>query len=224
MQKQNNGSDFRKPPNGAVNKTIRTALGRLHIRGPVEQGELSGCMLSEGLCCFRPSSRQHKALVELAGQPDGMVFTATLANTIVSYVSFQKPDYPWWQIRCFPELIELGSIETDPSWRNMGLAKILFDSIFNNPDFSYFEDFIVITFQFIHSWDLQYTGHSPWSYRRFIDRLFKKYGFKSFETTDPEVREHPCNNFLARVGENVTAENIIRFTGCCLGANSSFQA
>jgi len=220
MQNPNNGNGFIKPPNGAVNKTVRTALGRLQIKGPIEPEELSGCMMPEGLCCFRPSGHQHKALVELAGQPDGMVFTASLANSIVSYASFQKPDYPWWEKRCFPELIELGSIETDPSWRKMGLANTLLGSIFNDPDFTFFEDFIVIAFQFIHSWDLQHTGHSPWSYRRFMDRLFTKHGFKSFETNDPEVREHPCNVLMARFGKNISVADTIRFSGCCLGTNN----
>lgn len=221
MQKWNK-KDFytiNKPPYDSIDKTMKTALGKLQIRGPVNSDQLALYKLAEGLNCFRPACRQHQALVELSGQSDGLVFTASLAHTIVSYVSFQKPDYRWWQDRCFPQLLELGSIETDPSWRNMGLTKALLDSIFNNPDFTYFEDFIIIAVQFIQSWDLKNTGLSPWAYRQFMINLFKKYGFTSWETVDPEVREHPCNILVARIGKNTGIESLNHFACCCLGTN-----
>jgi acetoin utilization protein AcuA len=210
---------FIKPPTDSINSMMSTALGRLHIRGPVNAEELNNYSLAEGLACFRPACRQHQALVELSREPDGIIFTASLANKIISYVTFQKPDYPWWQTRCFPSLLELGSIETDPAWRKMGLTNILLTNVFNNPDFKYFDDYVVMAVQFIHSWDLKNTALAPWAYRQFMLDLFKKYNFVTWETVDPEVREHPCNVLLARVGRNLDAKTISFFTGCCLGTN-----
>lgn len=221
MQNHNNQERFtiEKPPYDSVSTLMNTALGKLHIRGPLSPEKLSSHRLSEGLCCFRPSSRQHSSLLELTKQEDGLVFTAALANIIISYVTFQKPDYPWWQERCFPRLVELGSIETDPSWRNMGISKMLLDNLFKNPDFLYFEDYIVIAVHFIQSWDLKNTGLSSWAYRDFMLSLFKQYGFTNWETVDPEVREHPCNMLLARVGNQSGLNDIAHFTSCCLGTN-----
>lgn len=221
MQNHNNQDRFtlEKPPYDSVSTLMNTALGRLQIRGPISPEELDNHRLSDGLCCFRPSSRQHSSLLELSKQADGLVFTAALANIIISYVTFQKPDYPWWQERCFPRLVELGSIETDPSWRNMGISKMLLDNIFKNPDFLYFEDYIVIAVHFIQSWDLKNTGLSPWAYRDFMLSFFKGYSFTTWETVDPEVREHPCNMLLARVGNKSGVKDITHFTSCCLGTN-----
>ncbi len=210
---------LRKPDHDAVSKTVSTDLGRLYIRGPVNPEELSGYQLSEGLCCFRPPKNQHEALVELAGQPDGIVFIAALASEVITYATFQKPDFPWWIRRCFPRLIELGCIETDLSWRNMGLSKVLLDSALKNPDFNFFEDFIIIAVHTVYSWDLKNSCLTPWDYRRFMLRMFKKYNFVPWETEDPEIREHPCNILLARVGANIEPDQIRHFSNCCLGVN-----
>ena len=212
---------FEKPPFDAINSAVVTPLGKLIVRGPVTPEFLGSLKLSEGLTCFRPPRRQHAALVELADEPDGLIFTATLVDTVLSYVAFQKPDFPWWKRRCFPSLLELGSIETDPGWRKMGLAKTLFDKLFKNPEFTYFEDFIIIAIQFIESWDLINTGYSPWNYRQFMINFFKGYGFTTWETIDPEIREHPCNILVARIGKNTGVNDIKHFANCCLGTNES---
>jgi len=111
---------FIKPPHDAVKSTFQTPFGQLDIRGPVTPDILKSYRLAEDLKCFRSSCRQHEALIDLAGHPDGIFFTASLANTVISYVSFQRPDYPWWQNCCMPEIIELGGLETDLRWRKMG--------------------------------------------------------------------------------------------------------
>jgi acetoin utilization protein AcuA len=210
-------SPFTKPLPDSVNSKFTTALGRLHINGPVSPDRLAQLRLAEGLSCFRSSCRQHDALIDLAGEPDGLIFTASLANIIVSYVSFQIPDYPWWQKRCLPELLELGSIETDPAWRQMGLGNAILNNLFNNPDFTFFENLIVIAVQFIQSWDLKNSGMSPWAYRQLMIDLFKKYNFLTWETVDPEIREHPCNILFGRIGKNISPEQVTLFTSCCLG-------
>lgn len=209
-------SAFQKPPSDSVIITMPAAFGSLKIRGPVESDQLNNYSLAEGLCCFRNSCRQHDALIKLAGQPDGLIFTVSLANTIVSYASFQKPDYPWWRKRDFPQLIELGSIETDLSWRKKGLSRMLLNSIFKNPKFSFFEGFVVIAPQFIQSWDLKNTGSSPWAYRQLMINLFVQYNFAAWDTVDPEILEHPCNILLARIGNNISEKHIEHFTCCCL--------
>ncbi len=206
-----------KPPYDSINKISRTPLGNLQIRGPVNSDQLASCSLTDGLYCFRQPDRQHQALVGLASQPDGLIFTASLANKIVSYVAFQKPDYPWWYNRCFHKLIELGSIETDPAWRQMGLGKALLDSIFKNEGFNYFEQYVVMAAHFVHSWDLKNTGLAPWAYRQFMLDFFAQYNFTTWETVDPEIREHPGNMLLARVGNKISRSEITQFTSCCLG-------
>lgn len=215
-----NKADFlEKPPFNAIEKTMSTAFGQMLVKGPLDPEYVYSCRLSEGLCCFRPHHKQHRALVELSAQPDGLVFACLLTDNIVSYVTFQKPDYPWWKKRCFPELLELGSIETDLDWRKKGLAHTLFTNIFKNPAFNYFDDYVIMAVQVIHSWDLKNTNLSEWAYRQFMMDFFKKYGFTIFDTVDPEVSEHPCNNLMVRIGKNLCPDIISHFTECCLGTN-----
>jgi len=212
-------SGLQKPAYDTVKKVVTTDFGRLRIRGPISPEKLRQYQLSQGLCCFRPAKKQHEALIELCGQSDGLVFVAALARQVIAYVSFQKPDFPWWIRRCFPRLLELGCIETDLSWRNMGLSNAVLGSVFKNSDFAFFEDFIVIASHTVYSWDLKNTCLTPWDYRHFMLELFKKYDFVPWETEDPEIREHPCNILLARIGTNIEPEQIRHFSNCCLGIN-----
>ncbi len=213
----NPSRSIQKPPYNSINQSFITPLGKLYLRGPVSPDQFTDWRLSSGLNCFRPAASQHRALIELAAEPDGLLFTATLANTVISYASFQKPDFPWWEKRCFPELIELGGIETDPGWRKMGVIKALLNAIFKNPGFTYFDDFIIIAIHTIHSWDIRTSNIAPWAYRRLMIDIFSKYGFETWETDDPEIREHPCNILLARPGKNICRKMIKHFEGCCMG-------
>lgn len=221
MRSNDQSGDSRniKPSFDSINVTKPTPLGQLKISGPVSIEKMSSLSLTDGLRSFRQPHRQHAALTELTAQPDGLVFTVALANKIVAYASFHKPDYPWWQVRSFPKLIELGSIETDPAWRKMGLGKALLDTVFNNDGFLYFEDFVVMAAHFVQSWDLKTTGMTPWAYRQFMIAFFSNFAFTAWETIDPEIREHPSNILLARIGNNISAEEISIFTSCCLGTN-----
>lgn len=208
---------FAKPPFDTLRERVYSPLGQILVEGPAPPERILNLDMAEGLNCFRQVCRQKKCLAQLAGQEDGMVFTAVVANRIVSYVTFQKPDYPWWQERCFSRLLELGSIETDPAWRKMGLTTTMLDQVLKNPAFPYFEDFIIIAVQFIHSWDLATTGLNPWAYRALMTRFFGRYGFVPWETVDPEVREHPCNLLLARSGRETSPADSKHFASCCLG-------
>ncbi len=208
-------TDFQKPPFDIVSKVIDTGIGVHHIRGPVSPEWISSCHFSDGLCCFRPSSSQHKALIELCKQPDGLIFVAARAEEIMSYISFQKPDFPWWERRCFPQLLELAVMETAPSRRKAGLITSILDNIFKNPEFTFFEDFIIIAIQTVDGWDLNSTGFSPWTYRKLMLDLFKKYNFTPWETDDPEIGEHPCNTLLARIGKNTGSTERNYFANSC---------
>lgn len=208
-------TDFQKPPYDAVLKTSANKKGLHQVRGPVREAWIVSCNMAEGLCCFRPASRQHQALVELCSQPDGIVFVATKSNTILSYLSFHKPDFPWWQRRSFPRLLELGVMETEPAYRNLGLTTSLLEAVFKNPNFTYFEDYIVIAVQTVYSWDLKNTGLTAWDYRKKMFTLFNRYNFSSWETDDPEIKEHPCNVLMARIGKNTCRHDQKLFAGYC---------
>ncbi len=142
-------------------KTV-TGKGEVHLEGPVSAAVLEPLRLNEGMNCFRPPLKQLQALISLSRQPDGLVFLSRHGHTIVSYLTFQKSDFPWWRKRWFPQLLELGALETDPEWRKKGVTSALLAAIFCNPAYAYFEDFIVFSIQSAYYWDIDRTGLSPW--------------------------------------------------------------
>ena len=204
-----------RPPFDAVESELVTAGGRIRLGGPLSPDRLNRCRLAVGLNCFRPASRQHHALVTLAQAPDGLIFATCLDDTIVSYAAFQKSDFPWWRKRSFPELLELGALETDPAWRGIGLTTSLLQILFDNRQFIYFEQMVVFTMQTVCNWDLTGSGMDPWAYRRLMLQLFEKFGFTTWQTADPEIMEHPCNTLLARIGKQTPAGAEQRFACCC---------
>jgi hypothetical protein len=52
-------------------------------------------------------------------------------------------------------------------------------------------------------------------------KLFGNYDFTTWETVDPEIREHPCNILLARVGSRIDRNCVKTFTASCLGTKLS---
>lgn len=204
-----------RPPFNAIKQALKAQGADIYVSGPVPPEQLASRQLSAKLHCFRPSCKQLQALIELAGQPDGLVFTASTEDLIIAYATFQKPDYPWWQSRCQPCLLELGSLETDPAWRKGGIASTLMAALFNNADFTYFERYIVMAMQSSANWDLSGTGLEPWAYRKMMVGFFKKYGFQPRETLDPEIAEFPGSVLLVRTGSLVDEAAQCRFTADC---------
>jgi acetoin utilization protein AcuA len=207
------------PGRPAFNKIEKNIIIRgedITLSGPVPGEQLNRKQWSEGLHCFRPACKQQHALAELALCPDGLVFTASRQETIIAYAAFQKPDFPWWRSRCFPCLLELGSLETDPAWRRSGITSALLEAIFCDNQFTYFEHFIVFAVQLPYNWDLSGTGLEPWAYRRMMIGFLKKYGFHPQETADPEITDHPGGVLLVRTGRFTDGESKSRFISNCL--------
>ena len=204
----------------------RTSGGEIIIRGPLAPEVLKSLQPSRGLNTFRPVIKQHEALTKLASSDDGMVFAAITyssndgnsdGGTLLSYITFQQSDFPWWQRSSFPELMELGALETDPLWRCCGVTNSMLEALFNNPDFSFFDKKVVFTLQVSCNWDIRGTGMSPWEYRRMMIRFFSRFGFSLYQTNDPEIREDPCAFVMARIGKEAPADSGKKFSCCCTG-------
>ncbi|MFP3489936.1 GNAT family N-acetyltransferase, partial [Staphylococcus sp. SIMBA_130] len=82
--------------------------------------------LHKDLVAFRPPEQQHKALVEIAGLPEGRMILARERETIVGYVTFLYPDpLERWSEGKMEDLIEVGAIEVIPKYRNAKVGKSL---------------------------------------------------------------------------------------------------
>jgi acetoin utilization protein AcuA len=181
----------------------------LLIEGPVEPERLAAMRFDEGLKAFRPPEQQQKALVEIAGLPEGRITVARDDDLVLGYVTFLHPDplERWSQAR-LENLLELGAIEVSAKVRAGGVAKQLLQVSFLDDAM---EDYIVITTEYYWHWDLKGTGLDVWQYRKVMEKVMGSVGMVWMATDDPEICAHPANCLMARIGKRVPSESVAAF-------------
>jgi acetoin utilization protein AcuA len=190
-------------------KELKTANGKLIIEGPISPEKLADYEFHEHLVAFRPPAQQHKALVEIAGLPEGRIIIARDRHTIVGYVTYLYPDpLERWSEGKMDNLIELGAIEVIPAFRGSGTGKNLLKvSMMDDA----MEDYIIITTEYYWHWDLKGTGLNVWEYRRIMEKMMNAGGLEWYATDDPEISSHPANCLMARIGKRVEQESVQQF-------------
>ena len=66
------------------------------------------------------------------------------------------------------------------------------------------EEKIIYMVGYSWTWDLKGTKLSGQGYRRMLVRLFERFGFKEYETNEPNVSLRPENILMCRMGQNVS--------------------
>jgi acetoin utilization protein AcuA len=188
---------------------LKTPKGNIIIEGPVPANELIELEFHEDLTAFRTPEKQHKALVEIAGLPEGRIILAREDNTIVGYVTYLYPDpLERWSQGNMEELIELGAIEVIPKYRGASVGKnLLRVSMMDDA----MEDFIIITTEYYWHWDLKGTGLNVWEYRKIMEKMMNAGGLEYYATDDPEISSHPANCLMARIGKRIESDSVQKF-------------
>ena len=190
-------------------KELKTPNGRLIIEGPISPEKLASYEFHEDLVAFRPPAQQHKALVEIAGLPEGRIIVARSGHMIVGYVTYLYPDpLERWSEGKMEDLIELGAIEVIPEFRGSRVGKnLLMVSMMDDA----MEDYIIITTEYYWHWDLKGTGLNVWEYRKVMEKMMNAGGLTWYATDDPEISSHPANCLMARIGKRIAPESIQQF-------------
>lgn len=190
-------------------KELKTANGKLIIEGPISPEKLADYEFHKDLVVFRPPAQQHKALVEIAGLPEGRIIVARDRHTIVGYVTYLYPDpLERWSEGKMDNLIELGAIEVIPAFRGSGTGKNLLKvSMMDDA----MEDYIVITTEYYWHWDLKGTGLNVWEYRKIMEKMMNAGGLEWYATDDPEISSHPANCLMARIGKRIDQDSVQQF-------------
>jgi len=179
------------------------------VEGPVPPERLAQWRMHPKLDAFRRPPEQHRALIEIAGLPEGRIIAAHVGDEIVGYVTFHYPDeLEIWSEGGMEDLIELGAIEVADDYRSFGLGKLLLATAFEGGQL---DDAIVFTTEYYWHWDLEGSGLNVWQYRRMMERLMKSVGMVWFATDDPEICAHPANCLMVRIGPRVPLESVERF-------------
>ncbi len=188
---------------------VKHKNGNIIIEGPISSSELAKLDFHEALVAFRPPAQQHKALIEIAGLPEGRILIARDQNEIVGYATYLYPDpLERWSEGQLENLIELGAIEIIPKFRGGGVGKSLLQvSMMDDA----MEDYIILTTEYYWHWDLKGTKLNVWEYRKIMEKMMSAGGLKYYATDDPEICSHPANCLMARIGSRIDQNSIQKF-------------
>ncbi len=188
---------------------IKHKNGNIIIEGPISAGVLKSLDFHEDLVAFRPPIQQHKALVEIAGLPEGRILIVRDLNTIVGYVTYLYPDpLERWSQGNIEKLIELGAIEVIPKYRGGGVGKSLLQvSMMDDA----MEDYLILTTEYYWHWDLKGTKLNVWEYRKVMEKMMNAGGLEYYATDDPEICSHPANCLMARIGKRIDQDTVQQF-------------
>ncbi|HWJ03929.1 MAG TPA: GNAT family N-acetyltransferase [Verrucomicrobiae bacterium] len=187
-----------------ITRLIHTEKGPIHIEGPTLPEKVKGLGIDDGLKAFRPAWRQKEALEEISELEDGWVVTAEQDGILIGYITFHPPcEYERWGRAGLKEILELGAIEVAPGFRHYKLGRNMMEVAFADP---VMDDFIVISTEYYWHWDLDGTGLNVWEYQLVMKKLMEAVGLVKRDTDEQEIRAHPANMLMARMGANVKPE------------------
>jgi acetoin utilization protein AcuA len=194
-------------------QTIASPHGPLCLLSACSSSFLRSLHLEEGIGRFaryRSIISGMETLETVAALPDASV-TVTLSpqRQIIGYVECSYPDViEGWRDNEDGLCYELGAIEVSRNWRQLGIAKAMTSLIVADP---FVETKIFFLTGYSWHWDLDLTALSAYAYRNMLVRLFRPFGFRVYLTTNPEITMSSANVLMARIGAQVTTQQIERF-------------
>jgi acetoin utilization protein AcuA len=171
---------------------------------------------------YRSIYTRRETLEEKAADPDANVTLAVSAQKhIVGFgvLDFPDPDERWIKLgsKC---MMEVKVVEVCRSWRSSRIGGVILKLLLTHPDI---EEMIIYLVGYSWTWDLDGSGLTAQQYRRMLVRLYEKYGFKEYETNEPNVSLKPENFFMAKIGKNISAEEQTRFKWLRFGIIEQIQ-
>lgn len=187
-------------------KTYETPAGTVLLRTYCSPSLVECLRVDDGLRAFaRLPELEYQQLLSVAQRPDSMLILAyTLTGEIIGQVTLAPAD-SWWQ--GLADTYE-AAIEVSTRWRGLGIAHQLLTCA---AELEELERVIILGVGLSWHWDLRGLGLASFSYRAMIERLFAKYGFVEYLTSEENIRMDPANILLARLGSKVDAKQIGEF-------------
>lgn len=192
---------------------LETARGRIRLVSVCSPRFLHSLPIEEGIGRF---AHYHsiisgiQTLESVAKMPVANVTVAlSPSNQIIGYIECAYPEaIEGWRDNGEGLCYELGAIEVSRNWRHLGLGKAMVALIVAD---SFIEQKIFFLTGYSWHWDTDQTGLSVYAYRNLLIRLFRRFGFRVYLTTNPEIRMSSANVLMARVGSGIGPAQIERF-------------
>jgi acetoin utilization protein AcuA len=192
---------------------LSSPRGQLCIRTTCSADFLHTLTLDEGIGRFaryRSIISGIATLEKVAALPDANVTVAlSPERRIIGYVECSYPDaVEGWRENVDGLCYELGAIEVSRNWRHAGLSRAMVAAIVAD---AFIETKIFFLTGYSWHWDTDHTGLSVYAYRNMLVRLFRPFGFRVYLTNNPEIRMTSANVLMARIGSQVSHQQIERF-------------
>lgn len=179
------------------------------VEGPVDIKALNQMTFDQGLNSFRIPKEQFEAIKDISQLPEGRIIVCRLKENIIGYTTYLYPDpLERWSDGNLPYILELGAIELSLPYRKYGLGKKMLQLAMKSPEM---EDFIILTTEYYWHWDLKNSGLDVYEYQKIMHKMMAAGGLEVFATDDPEIISHPANSLMARIGKNITQEQLEAF-------------
>jgi GNAT superfamily N-acetyltransferase len=156
------------------------------------------------------TSARVPGLVDDVGEHGGFVLAARTNDELRGYAAL-VPSSALTRERWenLPDLFELGSLEVARSARGQGIGTSLLSAIAGALPV---DDLLLFARGFVSHWDLAREGApAPVAHRRRLLHMLGKIGFQRWDTSDPEVTDHPLNFLAFRAGQAAPAASVLAF-------------
>jgi acetoin utilization protein AcuA len=159
---------------------------------------------------FKSIFTQRESLAQAAAL-EGVNVVLAIANAgdIIGYGLLAYPDPgERWAALGEGAMMELKAIEVGLAYRSCGIAPGILKMMLAYPRV---EEKIIYLVGYSWTWDLKGSNLTGQKYRQMLIKLFEPFGFKQFETNEPNICLRPENIFMCRVGDEVTRKIKDRF-------------
>jgi acetoin utilization protein AcuA len=152
---------------------------------------------------FKSLFTRRESLAEsAAGAGANVVLSLADARDIIGYGLLAYPDAgERWASLGSEIMMEIKAIEVARPWRSAGIAAEIMKMMLAYPRI---EEKIIYMVGYSWTWDLKGKKMSDQEYRRMLVNLFEPFGFKEYETNEPNVSLRPENILMCRMGQNIT--------------------
>lgn len=154
---------------------------------------------------YRSLYTKRESLEEESTQKDTNVTLALFQEThIIGFgiLGYPDPDERWHKVGS-GVMMEIAAIEVCRQWRSAKVAKGIVKLLLAHP---LIEEKIAYFVGYSWTWDLDGTRKTAHEYRNMLIRLMEPYGFKLYQTNEPNICLRPENVFMCRVGAHVSEE------------------
>ena len=192
----------------SYSQKIETPAGTILLQRNCPPSLVARLRADSGLRAFaRLPEREHALLLGIAKRSDSSLTLAyTPAGEIVGEVTIAPADSWWEGLQCTHEI----AIQVSAHWRRLGVGHRLLALALERADL---EDMILLALGLSWHWDMDGLGIDRFRYRNLIARLFARYGFAEYLTSEPNIRMDPANVMSARIGCRVDQRLVNEFIG-----------